>query len=423
MRGESVLLGPAASAGDVADALGQIEALADRRLYADANPARVLVAGGAGNPFAGAYEIVFWNRTSAHQVTIAAEGDFDGRILQAGETLTAGGRSQVKRSFTNTLSGFFDRSGRPFVGVPFGPIFAKAEFAERADSGSGGQGDSGGPIFVAGQLAGVTAFGSDDTTFGGNTGYTRISSSLDFIQQVVDRPRELRVNLANNFDRAGDGTPDSVVVRYVDATDDVEILVGDFGTESLYFRGARSTLTGLFLSGSSDSETFRIDPALYGSGVAALPVSISGQPLGSFSSGRDAIMGPDDPTFTASWSLRDEVFVGPDGVGVSSSFGESSGRLTLGGVADVGVTFINVNWVVGGVGDDLFTIDQQAGGFKGTLVGRGGTNHIVWQDAAASAANYDLGVALGPPSALPPMAADQVPANLFAASRVPVDAI
>lgn len=419
--GESVLLGPAASAGEVADALGQLTALADGRLYSDANPARVLVAGGAGNPFAGAYEIVFWNRTSADQVTITAEGDFDGRILQGGETLTSG--KNVKRSFSNTLTGAYPRLGPPFVGVPPGPIFVQAEFAERLNSGNAGQGDSGGPLFVAGQLAGVTAFGSNGTGFGGSSGYTRISSSLEFIEQVVARPRELRVNLTDNFDRAGDHTPDSVVVRYVDATDNVEILVGDFGTESLYFRGARSTMTGLFLTGSRDAETFRIDPALYGSGAAAMPVSISGQPLGSFSASKDAIMGPDDPVVAGSWSLRNEVFVGPDGVGVSSAYGESSGRLTRGGATDVGTTFINIDWVVGGAGDDLFTIDQQAGGFQGTIVGRGGTNHVVWQDAAAVAVNFSLGDALGAPVSRPPLAADQVPSTLFAANRVPVDAV
>jgi hypothetical protein len=417
---ESVLLGPAASAGEVADALGQISTLTEGRLYEDANPARVLVAGGAGNPFAGAYELVFWNRTSADQVTIAAEGDFDGLILQAGETLTAG--RFVKRSFSNTLNGLYDRTGRPFEGVPPGPIFAKARFAERAASGAAGNGDSGGPLFVGGMLAGVTAFGFGRAAFGDETGYTRISSGLDFIQQLVARPRELRVNLTDNFDRANDGTPDSVVVRYVNATDDVEILIGDVGAEALYFRGARSSLTGLFLVGSRDSETFQIDPALYGSGVTALPVSISGQPLNSFSAGVDAVVGPNDPAVTAAWSLQSTVFVGPDGAGVGSSFGQSGGRLTLGGGADVGATFINIDWVVGGAGADLFTIDQQAGGFQGTLVGRGGTNRVVWQDLSANGVDYGLGGSLGPPLSTPILPTGQVPSELFAARRVPVAA-
>jgi hypothetical protein len=420
---ESVLLGPAASAGEVADALGQISALTEGRLYDDANPARVLVAGGAGNPFAGAYEIVFWNRTSADQVTITAEGYFDGQILQAGETLTAGGFSPIKRSFTNRLTGFFDRTGRPFVGVPSGPIFSKATFAERADSGAAGQGDSGGPIFVDGMLAGVTAFGFRAGAFGDDTGYTRISSSLEFIQEVVGRPRELRVNLTDNLDRANDGTPDSVVVRYVSATDDVEILVGDIGAESLYFRGARSTLTSLFLVGSHDSETFHIDPALYGGGVAALPVSVSGQPLGTFGSGVDAVVGPDDPAVAAAWSLESTVFVGPDGTGVGSSFGQSGGRLTLGGGADTGVNFINIDWVVGGAGPDLFSIDQQAGGFQGTLVGRGGTNRVVWQDLSADGMDYGLGGSLGAAVATPTLPPGQVPSELFAARRIPADAV
>lgn len=420
---DSVLLGPAPSAADVEQALAQLPSLAASRISDTDRPARVLVAGGAGNPFAGAFEIVFWNQAvNPEQVTISGEAGFDGQLLQAGETLARHSPpNRVKRSISNTISSL--EPVLPGLSLPWvagGPLYAVADFRESADSGGGGQGDSGGPVFVEGQLAGVNSY-STTRRFGGGSGYARISAARSFIDATVAGPYQLSVDLSHRLGPADDGVVDSVVLRVNGGS--FELLVGDYNAERLYYSDLLANLTGIAVYGSRDSEIFRLDASLFNGEVAAVPIVINGaDTLGVPNyNDNDLVIGPDLPAGgLASWSLRRQGgLTTPDGGAVLEREG-ASGRLTVsaGDVTDPRVvTFVNIKGVVGGQGDDAFVVHQDQGAFRGVIDGGGGTNAIDLLDPAAVSVSYTLGAAAPVPAWVAQLPAGLRFSNLQTADR------
>src|SRR5262249_24090399 len=115
-----------------------------------------------------------------------------------GATGQQAGTAGTKRSATNTftgttISGGFLRYDRALT----------ANFTAALPAGSGtlGQGDSGGPAFIGGAIAGVNSFISDAngdgilSDFGDTSGYARVSAYADWIDSAIENPYDLVLDM------------------------------------------------------------------------------------------------------------------------------------------------------------------------------------------------------------------------------------
>ena len=125
-------------------------------------------------------------------------------------------------------------------------------------------GDSGGPSFLNGNIAGVTSYGNlqSQGNYGGpgqaatainaTAGYTRVSQYTAWIDGVLDDAYHLVIDM-NNQVAGNDGRADSIVSRRNGGN--LEILVNG----EVFHTGAAASIQSVTIRGSNDNDTILLD--------------------------------------------------------------------------------------------------------------------------------------------------------------------
>lgn len=145
-------------------------------------------------------------------------------------------------------------------------------------------GDSGGPLFVGGRVAGVTSAGWDgflrgkpEFEFGEDATATRVSPFADWIDLVTMTPQQIVLNMANQ-PGGNDGVSDRIELRK-DGSNFQLLVNGRVAANTNAF----AILAGMQLNGSSDNDQFVMD-------FTTASITISG------GFGNDTLQGPDSVT-------------------------------------------------------------------------------------------------------------------------------
>jgi hypothetical protein len=186
-----------------------------------------------------------------------------------GATGEQAGTAGIKRSATNTftgteISGGFLRRDRALT----------ANFTAALPAGSGtiGKGDSGGPAFIGGTIAGVNSFGRDVngdgilSNFGDLGGYARVSVYADWIDSAIQNPYDLVLDMNTQVLGLAGPTHDLTITASRSGNllvIDVSRTPGSAVVPNPYYIGrywveAASNVRSLTIRGSGDNETIRI---------------------------------------------------------------------------------------------------------------------------------------------------------------------
>ena len=240
------------------------------------------------NPYAGSFEVLF-------RGTQSAEHDLPGSVI-ATHNFTGGSNPNIQldrlleggteRKLTNGFNRVSLESGngaRFFTDFDDGTANADT-FDDTLGAGTaeahGTWGDSGSPLFLDGKIAGVleglqgSAGGfSSGGGFDGNGGsgdfgeidsWARVSFHQDFINNILDDPFDLVLNMENQ-PWGGDGDSDTIEVSRVFNT--LQIRIDDV----LYYSESINLIESVTVRGSFDDETFII--SALGDGI---PVEVVG---------------------------------------------------------------------------------------------------------------------------------------------------
>ena len=204
-------------------------------------------------------------------------------------------------------------------------------------------GDSGGPSFLNGDIAGVTSYGNlrsqgnyggagqAANAFGVTAGYTRVSQYAAFVDGVLDDPYDLVIDMTNQVP-GNDGGSDTIVTKRNGAN--LELLVNG----EVFHSGAAANIQSVTIRGSNDSETIILD--------TQMPGAILGR------GGNDTLAGPNQ--FNR-WRIT----------------GSNSG--TLNNVT----SFSSMENLKGGSGRDNFVFNRSSmARVTGTIVGGGGSDWL-----------------------------------------------
>lgn len=213
--------------------------------------------------------------------------------------LTTGGR-WPKRMGSNQYAGdgrLTDSNGNPLLTKPAytsRALTADFDSGTQADNVFGdstglgveesftGRGDSGGPAFINGQIAGIVSFGG--TFFGSASSAATAGRGLDtrvsapairsWIQSNAFQNQGVYPVTLNMNDQVmgNDGAPDSIIARVVNGN--LQLSIGAPGAEQLAFSGPAASIQSLTLIGSNDAGTFVIDSSV---GVSVNITSKSGK--------------------------------------------------------------------------------------------------------------------------------------------------
>jgi Ca2+-binding RTX toxin-like protein len=125
-------------------------------------------------------------------------------------------------------------------------------------------GDSGGPSFLSGNIAGVTSYGNlqvqgnyggpgqPATAINATAGYTRVSQYTAWIDGVLDDAYDLVIDMANQIP-GNDGINDTITSRR--NGDNLEILVNG----EVFHSGAAASILSVTIRGSNDNETILLE--------------------------------------------------------------------------------------------------------------------------------------------------------------------
>ncbi len=125
-------------------------------------------------------------------------------------------------------------------------------------------GDSGGPLFISGQIAGVCSGGSNPIRFGATADYTRVSVFADWIDATVAGTYQLVLDMNNQLGgNSNDGSIDSIGLSTFGAAGDrkMELLVnGQIYNALVPF--SLNDISSIVIRGSNDGETITLDDRL-----------------------------------------------------------------------------------------------------------------------------------------------------------------
>lgn len=228
----------------------------------------------------------------------------------------------------------------------------------RTFEGMAAPGDSGGPLFIDNQIAGVhsAAFetrilgGKPEFEFGEDSTATRVSVFADWIDSVTSRSQSVVLDMREQPD-GGDGVADVITMRN-DGSRFIEIFVN--GT--MVSKSKAGTIRSLELKGSTDDDTFELDFAVYN-------IDVWGN------SGNDILQGPDSPT---DWQI---LGAGRGGLGPLNWSPRTNYR--------------SIENLQGGSSTDRFFL-LTWGGVRGDLDGGGGRYDTLDYGAGNVGVNVDL---------------------------------
>jgi len=229
-NGRSAIISQPFTEDSVGNALSELLPDVDGNIYLVNSP---------NNPNNGSFEVVFDSIVgNAEQLTLTPGPGFVGTL--GVQTLVEGGTANVKREGVNTVARILS-----------GGIL-ESDFPSRAGFGVLGGGDSGGPAFINGQIAGIASFGSDSTMFGANTDWARVSSFVDsFINPTINNSRSELVLDMNTQPIGRDGRPDTIRL-FRDAG---QIAIDINGVR--YLTASETSFTGIRIRGSADGTAFQ----------------------------------------------------------------------------------------------------------------------------------------------------------------------
>ena len=130
-------------------------------------------------------------------------------------------------------------------------------------------GDSGGPAFLDGQVAGVSSYsnmqvrgwygqpGRQDDALGATAGYTEVSQFANWIDGIVDDPYSLVVDMSNQVP-GNDGDHDFITTRR--SGRNLEILVNG----EVYHSDTAANIRSVTIRGSNDDETISVQTLFSG---------------------------------------------------------------------------------------------------------------------------------------------------------------
>ena len=231
----SLMVSSSATADEVEAALRQlIEAAGTgvRRIDVDAPPGT-----------SGVYEIAFRNvdysiLTNHRIPTFSSTGAGTVAVLVANDV------SGVKRSGVNTFGATAELAGN---------LDADMRVGDAAGTALLGAGDSGGPAFINGQIAGIASYGDGVAGFGDMSSWARVSAFLPYIYQVtqLDRTQKTKYEavLDLSFQPVAAGVPHRVEVRQAGGV--VRVTLDGV----LYFSETASNLSGVKVVGVAGPTT------------------------------------------------------------------------------------------------------------------------------------------------------------------------
>ncbi len=284
---------------------------------------RVFRVNSPGNPNNGAFEIVFTdvdatqfgNSVNVPEIVIAPAS---GTVTSEVSTVIDGGITGVRRMGSNVVS-----TTQP------GGIFSATFLSDSGNAVLGG-GDSGGPAFLDGQVAGIASYGDDPAVLGATTSWARVSTFVtSFLNPILTAREPLILDLAFQPD-GGDGDPDAIRVFQRNFRLVVEV------NGVPYFDAPLGQVGSVTVRGSSDATTLQIDGvfqiSIVGEGVsitrsASREVAVGAGPGGG---PRVQVVDPVAGNTVRSFFAFEESFTG--GVNVAT------GDVTGDGVPDTIVT-------------------------------------------------------------------------------------
>lgn len=204
-----------------------------------------------GNPNNGAFELVFENVDTAlfgglnvPQVTLTPQGGFVGTAVAT--TLQDGNSGGVRHVGTAVVNQFGQSGETDIFGAGF-PSVAGASVL--------GAGDSGGPAFIDGKIAGIASYGTDESRFGDSTFWARVSVLLPtFLNPLLAQKAAVVLDMTTQ-PIGNDGTPDSVRVFQ----ENYQLVVEVNGVR--YLAVPVGTVSGISVKGSADGTTVNADGA------------------------------------------------------------------------------------------------------------------------------------------------------------------
>ncbi|MBN9523642.1 FG-GAP repeat protein [bacterium] len=346
-----IVYNPADRAGTAA----RIQAALEGLNATGVGPGEVTVRAVTGGPNDGTFEVSFDDiGFDIPLLTTDPSGLFGGAATVKVATIIDGGQRALR-----TGSNVNDAVVNGTLRSDYSPL--------RPDQ-SEGQGDSGSAGFIVlpdGSVAAISvvSFGTNAPNsgprifpFGSLSFNTRLSKYNADIQAEVSKPGyPLTLDMQYQF-VGDDGVPDTITVTQ-DTKNGVPVIqlwvqpAG--GDKKLYYQDAVSLIGSIRLIGTSDAETFVIDPSV----TKAVTVD------GGF--GDDTLIGPGT---TTAWLLT----------GANKGTGDTPGT---------DFSFQNVENLVGGAGADTFTFSA-AGSLAGRIDGKGGADVLDFSGKAGTTVRF-----------------------------------
>ena len=261
---------------------------------------------------------------------------------EVGKTMQIVGYGQTGTGYTGASQpGGAKRSGLN-VYLDGNETVLRYKFGKFASEGFIGPGDSGGPNFLNGKIAGVNSYVKENRIAGGDPEFefdewghsTRVSKFTNWIDATIGGQRDVVLDMATQA-VGNDGNLDVVQVRTApNSSGAIEILVN----AKVYHSESMANVRSLTLLGSGDPEKFILSqPHL-------LTVNINGR------GGMDTLSAPNTGNY---WDIT----------------GLDRGRL------GARVAFSSVEGLMGGAGNDYFRFYNGAG-VSGQIKGGGGTDTL-----------------------------------------------
>lgn len=199
------------------------------------------------------YELYRGNQERGQIVQIVGYG----RTGEGNDTLAPDGNRRMMR---NTIEG---TSYDPLFGGAAGPdgtvLWYDFDSTLGSWEGMAAPGDSGGPVLLNGQIAGINSAGWETAWFGGRPDFefgedataTRVQFYADWIEQQMARDQVVTLNMSRQL-TANDGTADQIEMRTNAGR--VEILVNGRLASST----PQESVILLFINGTNDAEQLRL---------------------------------------------------------------------------------------------------------------------------------------------------------------------
>ncbi|HKB00881.1 MAG TPA: hypothetical protein VKD90_01620, partial [Gemmataceae bacterium] len=219
-----------------------------------------------GHPYNGSFEIVFKDTDYAdgNVPNMVCQDNVSGSAVSL-QNLFDGGSPRKKRMIQNVISFAGNVDGVQRLRFDFDNGTAAANYYNDglglgASEGMGAPSDSGSPVFIAGKIAslhkGPVGDGldgiADTRDFGEASSSVRVSTHQDFIEDNLDGPYDLVLNM-NTQIWGNNGIGDTIQVKRSGAN--IQIWIGGI----LRYQDAAAKIESVKVIGSDDSETITVD--------------------------------------------------------------------------------------------------------------------------------------------------------------------